>query len=285
MTRQMNIEVVSSAFGDLTIVEQLRPGGQGWVFKARTQDGQDVALKIFDQTTNLAQRIDHEVDALRQLDSPYIVSLIDEGSRMIGQSEHRYTITQFIDGIDLRRRLDEGPLSSTQARSLCRRMACAIRDLWNMRIVHRDIKPENILLDEGGKAVLIDLSIAKHLDRTTVTQYGYTLGTRGYMSPEQARARQALTQKSDVFALGVVIVESLTGHHPFSFNQRCIAVEPPRGLEEVKARDAVLGQLAERMVATSPVRRPLASDVLAAIPEPSREASIVSAEPPFQLGN
>jgi serine/threonine protein kinase len=148
-------------------------------------------------------------------------------------------------------------------------MAVAIDGLWDMRLVHRDIKPENILLDTEGQAVLIDLTIAKHVDRTTLTRYGRTFGTPGYMSPEHARGRGALTQKSDIFALGVVLAESLTGNHPFALTQDRIGSAAPLGLDEISALDDELGTLVEGMLQVSPVRRPSAREVLGVLSQVS----------------
>jgi serine/threonine protein kinase len=101
-------------------------------------------------------------------------------------------------------------------------MAEVLDILWARRIVHRDIKPANILRRSEGSFILIDFGIAKFLDRTTYTRWGMSLGTPGYMSPEQVSAPRSLTVKSDIFALGITAFESICGTHPFSCNQQLI---------------------------------------------------------------
>jgi len=149
-----------------------------------------------------------------------------------------------------------GPLEEKLVIQICCRISQAIDELWNLRIVHRDIKPGNILVGELNTVYLIDLGVAKHLDKETVTTEGYTLGTPGYMSPEQAIGRKGLTLKSDMFSLGIVLYEALTGLHPFNNNQYLIGRINPRRLGDIKKVRPELIEVIENMLALHPTERP-----------------------------
>jgi serine/threonine protein kinase len=139
-------------------------------------------------------------------------------------------------------------------------IADAIEALWARphRIVHRDIKPPNVMLATTGHAVLIDLGVARHTTLDSLTITGGTWGTHGYMSPEQAMGRKALTCKSDVFALGVMLQEGLAGRHPTNRNQRMLIAGPLPPTHTVAAGlPADVARLIDSMVLRDATRRPL----------------------------
>jgi eukaryotic-like serine/threonine-protein kinase len=200
-------------------------GGQGIVFKANANScsptQQLLALKIY-YPGSLTERTKREVEALRRLHCETFVKLFDAGHVVLRGQQCMYVAMEFIDGEVLSNILARGPLTPNRAARIACDIALAIQALWQERIVHRDIKPQNIMLTNVGRAVLIDLGIAKHLSLGSLTTAGKTWGTEGYMSPEHAKALRQLSCKSDVFALGIVLQESLAGSHPTGFNQMAL---------------------------------------------------------------
>src|SRR5262249_35827038 len=134
-----------------------------------------------------------------------------------------FVATEFLEGDVLSNVIKRGPLGVKSAARIAADIALAIGALWMERIVHRDIKPQNIMLKHNGRAVLIDLGVARHLSLGALTTVGKTWGTEGYMSPEQANAVRQLSCKSDLFSLGIVLQESVLGTHPTAYNQLALS--------------------------------------------------------------
>jgi serine/threonine protein kinase len=204
---------------------ELRVGGQGVVYRAtRTRDEagksckDDVALKLH-LDPRQDERVEREISAAKTLRHPTLASLLEDGTVVIGTRRTRYIAWSFIVGEPLDSQLLRGSLTEPEVVRIGLDVTLAITVLWSKRIVHRDITPKNIMIKAEGGAVLIDLGGARHLDNTTITAPGATFGTPGYFSPEQYRAEHALTSASDVFALGVVLLQCLLGHHPTNFDQ------------------------------------------------------------------
>ena len=225
---------VTTAFkGRYILGAELRVGGQGVVYRATRvshQDGtackDDVALKLhFDAKQD--KRVEREVEAMKHLHHSALATLLEDGSVAIAGKQVRFIAWQFIEGEALDVKLSKGSLSDLQVSRIGADVTGAIVALWSRRIVHRDIAPKNIMIKLDGRAILIDLGGARHLDTTTITGAGLTFGTVGYFSPEQCRAERALTSASDVFTLAVVLLECLTGHHPTSFDQQQLVTTPP----------------------------------------------------------
>ncbi len=141
-------------------------------------------------------------------------------------------------------------------------MAAAIDALWEAprRIVHRDIKPSNVMLADSGRAVLIDLGVARHTTLATLSAPNMAWGTLGHMSPEQAQARKSLTCKSDIFRLGVMIQQALAGRHPYGGQQGRLmnGGMPTANIANVPPD---IERLVDSMVLRDPNLRPLPSRV------------------------
>jgi serine/threonine-protein kinase len=214
-------------------------GGQGSVFRATRTSKPDgtatndlVALKLhFDPRQ--AFRVQREVTALEHLSHPKLARLIENGHCYVAGRKTHYLAYEFIEGQTLKQRLKAGGrLLESEVLPIARDIADAIAALWSQRIVHGDIKPGNIMLRASGEAVLIDLGVLKFSEDfgtprpfTRVGSFSPDLarwGTPGYMSPEQARG-EALTCASDIFSLGIVMVESLQGWHPTNNEQLALA--------------------------------------------------------------
>jgi eukaryotic-like serine/threonine-protein kinase len=205
-----------------TVEGEIRRGAQGIVFKARrigTPTGEPaadvVALKVYAPGTQLA-RVEREIDALTRIRHASTANLVEHGILVLNTGESIYVACDFIEGTALDERLyARGAVTHRTVAVIGRDIAAAIAQLWAHRIVHRDVNPKNIMLRIGEReAVLIDLGIARHLQRRAITSGGRAWGTEGYMSPEQNRAEQQLSGLSDVFSLGVVLQEALIGRHP-----------------------------------------------------------------------
>ncbi len=251
-----------------TIKQELGVGGQGAVLRAtraNTPDGtaahDEVALKLhLDPRQDV--RVEREIRAMQGLTHPALSRLIEHGFCDIAGKRIRYIAWEFIEGQSLNERLAAGVLPEREVLVMAADVADAVGAIWSRRIVHRDINPKNIMLKTGGGAVLIDLGGARHLDETTVTAVGATFGTVGYFSPEQARAERALSSASDVFSLGIVMVQSLLGSHPTGYDQQSlISGFRATGLG-LNARPELLGAI-DRMLSPRAAFRQLPTEISA----------------------
>jgi eukaryotic-like serine/threonine-protein kinase len=233
-------EEVEAALGRrYTVGPNIANGGQGAVFRAvrtskpeGTATNDPVALKLhFDPRQ--ANRVLREVNALENLAHPNLARLIEHGYCYVAGRKTRYIAYEFIEGLSLRQRLKTGKLLESEILPIARDVSEAIAALWSHRIVHGDIKPSNIMLRESGQAVLIDLGILRFFEEEFIVKPlrpvdGFApeqirpWGSVGYLSPEQARGEK-LTCASDIFSLGVVMLESLQGWHPTNCDQNALA--------------------------------------------------------------
>ena len=180
--------------------------------------GRTVALKLFRMDTSDdsgPQRQSGEVAVLASLNHFALVTLFDAGSEHLDGSTRSFIVMEYIDGRDLRSRISEGPVASVEVARMGADLAEALHYVHAKGIIHRDIKPANVLLapsDFPGRvahAKLADFGIARLFDATHLTSTGAVLGTAGYLSPEQALG-EPIGPPSDVYSLGLVLLESLT---------------------------------------------------------------------------
>ena len=207
-------------FPQLEILELLGQGGMGAVYKARQKQlNRLVALKILPpqigETEAFAERFTREAQSLAKLNHPRIVSIHDFGHTEAGLY---YFIMEFVDGTDLRRVMETGELSPAEALAIVPQICEALQYAHEEGIVHRDIKPENILLGKKGRVRIADFGLAKLLDRPattyTLTRAGQRMGTPHYMAPEQIEHPGRVDHRADIYSLGVVFYEMLTGELP-----------------------------------------------------------------------
>ena len=196
------------------VIRQLGRGSTGAVFLARDRElGGDVALKVLARwmcaDPLASQRFLNEVRAVSSIASPRIVSVIRSGATDDGQL---FIAMEYLDGVTLRARLNQGPLTESETLAIAIDVADGLRAAHEHGIIHRDIKPENILLTAHG-ACIVDFGIAK-LDGETQTRPGAVLGTAAYMRPEQARG-DVVDHRTDLWSMGIVLHEMLTGERPF----------------------------------------------------------------------
>lgn len=261
LRNDQSISDVDKLLPDHIELEQiLATGGQGIVYRG-TVSNIEAAIKIY-FPGQLQLRIDREIDALSTLNNPHIVKLLWSGGINIEDFELPTVATELIPGIDLEHQLAIDSLNHDEIGMLAFDIADAIGAMWEKRIVHRDLKPPNILRKPEGRSFVIDLGVARHIDLTPLTATGFTWGTQGYMSPEQTRAARQLTCKSDIFALGVILVECAMGRHPTRRDQlRLFAVQLHEQLP-AEINTWQYAPLLKNMLDPRPTKRPMPQEIL-----------------------
>ncbi|WP_373372351.1 protein kinase domain-containing protein [Polyangium mundeleinium] len=195
----------------------LGDGGQGLVFKGHV-NGLPAAIKLY-VTDQIETRIEREVNALVRLNCRSIARLLWSGDIVLVGEKVRIVATSFVPGRPLSEVLKQRKLSDDDVCAMAYDVAAAIHHMWELRVVHRDLKPSNLIVEPSGRVSVIDLGIARHVSQSSITGTGMTWGTTGYLSPEQMRGTKQLTCKSDVFALGIVMLEARLGRHPTQRDQ------------------------------------------------------------------
>jgi serine/threonine-protein kinase len=210
---------VSKEVGPFIVERQLGSGAMGAVYLAHFKDkpAQRVALKFVGVgpavTQKALDRFEREADILKQLKHPNIV-------RLIGHGRHQKTIPyyamEYVEGQTLSDVLARrGRLPWEEVVSLGKQLCAALQHAHEQGIIHRDVKPSNLMVLRDGTLKLTDFGIAKDLDVTALTEANCTVGTASYMSPEQCKGERNLGHRSDLYSLGVVLYELLTGKKPF----------------------------------------------------------------------
>ncbi|HEU4734220.1 MAG TPA: serine/threonine-protein kinase [Kofleriaceae bacterium] len=266
------------------VEHQTRVGGMGEVFRGRDRvSGQPVAIKVISDGWDLhGARFEREVQLLAELSHPGIVRYISHGTTPLGAL---FLVMEWLDGEDLRRRLEREPLTMGESVALATRVAEALGAAHARGIVHRDLKPSNLFLPDGriDQIKILDFGIAHKEGLTQLTQTGTMIGTPGYMAPEQARGHGTVDARADVFALGCVLFQCLTGSLPFE-GDSTIAVLGKILFDEAPRVSALwpdvpedLDALVAQMLAKDPALRPsdgthLAAALAALGPEAHSEA-------------
>jgi predicted Ser/Thr protein kinase len=269
-------------FPQLEILELLGRGGMGAVYKARQKQlDRLVALKILPPSVSIdpafADRFAREAKALARLNHPNIVTLYEFG-RTDGLF---YFLMEFVDGVNLRQLLNAGRIAPREALAIVPQICDALQYAHDHSIVHRDIKPENILLDRAGRVKVADFGLAKLVGgdapetaatgmvapvSPAPTEAGQVIGTPQYMAPEQNERPQEVDHRADIYSLGVVFYQMLTGELPAR------RIEPPSRKVQVDVR---LDEVVLRALEKEPERRYQQASVLktevetiAGIPQP-----------------
>lgn len=241
-----SVDEIAAAFPQLQILELIGRGGMGFVYKARqTKLDRFVALKILPghlaSEPSFHERFEREARILAKLQHPLIVSVFDFGEAVVpvaaetsrGRS-YFYLMLEFVEGVNLREGMRSGRFTPEQALAIIPQVCEALQYAHSRGVLHRDIKPENILLDTDGRVKIADFGIAKVLSPdldpasgvgpvpgsesemavTRLTATGSILGTPLYMAPEQLLSPNAVDHRADIYSLGVVFYEMLTGELP-----------------------------------------------------------------------
>ena len=237
-------DIAAALGGRYIIGPEIAVGGQGTVFRAtRTArpDGtpaNDVAaLKLYFDRRQIP--VQPEITAMENVSHPNLARLIEHGYCDVAGRHTRYVAWEFIEGQSLSVQLKGGRMRESDVLAIGRDVSAAISEIWSRRVVHGDIKPSNIMLRNSDdqimfgsvdSAVLIDLGVARNLDQSDIRTLDrrdrrFTpriMGTRGYFSPEQIKGGKTLSCASDVFSLGVVMLQCLLGRHPTDGDQTAV---------------------------------------------------------------
>ncbi|MDR3746721.1 MAG: serine/threonine-protein kinase [Acidobacteriota bacterium] len=278
-------EDIEAALGRRYVIgPEIAVGGQGAVFRATRTSQPDgtaandvVALKLhFDRRKT--DRVQPEIPATENFSHPNLARLIEYGYCDVAGRCTRYIASEFIEGQPLSVLLKNGPLLESEVLAIGRDVLSAIAEIWSQRIVHGDIKPSNIMVRNSGgymmlgsvdRAVLIDLGAARYLNlhnTRTLRPSRYLdqpdrraavrpIGTWGYFSPEQIKGADALSCASDVFSLGVVMLQCLLGRHPTDGDQGALTDGIRASGQRLAASTALLCSL-DRMLSARPAFRP-----------------------------
>ncbi len=207
--------LVGASVGPYRVQSVLGVGGMGRVYRAVGSDGEPVALKLvrgdLAEDSVFRRRFEREARIAQQVKNPHVVPVLDTG-------EHEgvpYLSQRFVEGGSLEEKLKrEGRLDVATTLAICAQVADGLDALFAGGMVHRDVKPANVLLDMDGTALITDFGLAKDSQGTALTRPGQALGSLDYMSPEQIRGEE-VSAATDVYALGCVICQCLSGAPPF----------------------------------------------------------------------
>src|SRR5579883_165289 len=200
--------------GRYRLLQFIRRGGMSEVYRARDeQTGRDVAIKLVSiEKEECAKRLQREIKMMSLLRHPHILPILDFGS----YEDYYFLVTPYMKRGNLRERLSRGALTLEEVGSILEQVASALHFAHKHGILHRDIKPSNILLDDDTNVhiYLCDFGLAKLLgEGSDITQTGCLVGTPEYMAPELTEKPESAS--SDIYALGIVLYQALTGQLPF----------------------------------------------------------------------
>jgi len=235
-------ELVGKAFGPYTIVEKIAEGGMAVVYKGYQESlNRYVAIKVLRgeliHNPDFVTRFRREALAVAKLSHPNILHVYDANVA----NGWYYIVMDYVDGGSLRDQIEQGPLDMEDAIHITGQVADALDYAHRQGLIHRDVKPANILITREGRPLLTDFGIARALDESThLTRTGTSIGTPAYMAPEQAQGQRG-DGRTDIYALGVVLYEMLSGLVPFSAPTPVATLykqvnEPPPPLRQVNVR-------------------------------------------------
>jgi len=248
------VEVLAKLFPQLEIERRIGAGGMGAVYRARQKDlDRWVALKVLSaggtESDGFADRFNREARALARLSHPNIVA-IHEFGQVPG---YHFFLMEFVDGANLRELQRAGRISPREALQIVPQVCDALQYAHDVGIIHRDIKPENVLVDRRGRVKIADFGLARILDAGVgvvgerLTEEGQVMGTPHYMAPEQVENPQWVDHRADIYSLGVVFYELLTGELP-------LGKFPPPSRKAVRV-DVRLDEIVLRALENDPDRR------------------------------
>ncbi len=255
------VDQIARFFPQLEVLELIGQGGMGAVYKARQKElDRVVALKILPpgigDDAAFAERFAREAQAMAKLSHPGVVTIHD-----FGQTDGLfYFLMEFVDGVTLRQLMDSGEVSPREALAIVPQICDALSYAHDQGIVHRDIKPENVLLDRQGRVKVADFGLAKLVGigaepraqggaaarAPAQTEAGKVMGTPQYMAPEQRERPQEVDHRADIYSLGVVFYQLLTGELPSR------PIEPPSKRVQIDVR---LDEVVLKALESEPQRR------------------------------
>ena len=209
--------MIGTRLGKYEIIEELGKGGMATVYRAyHPSAGRYVAIKIIHRALATDKqgmdRFEREAHLVSRLEHPYLLPVFDVNIT----NDPPYIVMRYLEGGTLKEVIERRTIVPLgEVLYLMRQIAGALDYAHRQGVVHRDIKPSNIMVDEDGNAFLTDFGIARISEGEGLTQTGFTVGTPGYMSPEQGMADDVITPAADVYSLGVMLYEMATGKSPY----------------------------------------------------------------------
>lgn len=245
------MEIGTKLSGRYKIIGTVGGGGMANVYLAHDLIlDRDVAVKVlrydFREDKDIIRRFQREALSATELVHPNIVSVYDVGE----EDNFQYIVMEYVPGTDLKKYIvHHFPIPYQKVIDIMEQILSAVSDAHRNRIIHRDLKPQNVLIDEAGVVKITDFGIAVALSETSITQTNSLLGSVHYLSPEQARGSMA-TKQSDIYALGIILYELLTGNVPFE-GESAVSIALKHFQEtvpSVKAFDGRIPQALENVV-------------------------------------
>jgi len=268
---------------------EIGSGGMARVYLGRDEVlDRPVAVKVLQSGragTDVAARFRREGRTAARLSHPNIVQVYDAGEGELDGRAASYIVMEYLPGGDLKGLVDrEGPLPVGRLAPLVADVAAGLAHAHGRGVVHRDVKPHNVLLDASGRPKLTDFGIARALDATQATRTGHYLGTALYSSPEQLRGR-GVTEKSDVYSLGVMLYQAATGNVPFAGTpievaSQHVSAAPPPPSAFLSDLDPGLEEIILECLEKEPDRRPTADEVRERLLNVSAARLVAPAPPP-----
>jgi polar amino acid transport system substrate-binding protein len=251
------LEEMGRFFPNLELVERLGQGGMGVVYLARhvmldRQVALKVVLPVFGDKPAFLERFRREAKLMARLDHPGVVRLMD-----FGKAGDRYYLTmEYLSGGTLRRRMKDGPIKPQDALRIAATICEALLHAHEENVVHRDISPENILFDRHGNLKVADLGLARVCGEAGLTRSTQGMGKMGYMAPEQHESAATADHRADLYAVGVVLYEMLTGERPKA-GEAALASRKVRGDSSgtVRVNLDKVDELIQRALESDPVKR------------------------------
>jgi eukaryotic-like serine/threonine-protein kinase len=264
--------LIGKELGPYVVEKELGSGAMGTVFRAKhKKTGQRVAFKLMSlalgTNDNAKKRFKREVDIIKQLDHPNIVKYINSGH----YHKSPFILMEFIEGESLDHILHRrGRLPWEEVANLGIDLCAALQHAHDRGIIHRDLKPSNLMILKDGTVKLTDFGIAKDADVTALTAANSTVGTAAYMSPEQCRGLRDITHKTDLYSMGIMFFELLTGRKPFTgetpmevFLQHANKTDYKRPAEIVMEVPIWFNTLVDQLMEKEPAKRPLSAKAVA----------------------
>jgi len=260
----MSAETQKRQMGPFVLGDKLGVGGMGIVYRATyTKSGQQVALKVLAPDLSLdpkvAKRFEREMDILRKLKHPHIIRYYGGGT----SGNQRFYAMELLSGGALDAVLKKKQkFTWEETIEYALQISQALEHAHNAGVIHRDLKPSNLLLTKDGKVKLTDFGIARDTQATQLTAAGKTVGTMAYMAPEQITGKHPISRKTDLYALGCVMFEMLTGRPPFQSESqpellfKHIEEEPPSVREFSIDCPLWLDKLIAELLEKDPQERP-----------------------------
>jgi tetratricopeptide (TPR) repeat protein/predicted Ser/Thr protein kinase len=257
----LSLEIGRVIAGRYEILKLLGEGGMGAVYKARDQEvDRLVALKVIRPElaghSGVLQRFKQELVLARAVTHRNVIRIYD-----LGVAEGcRFITMEFIEGQDLSSILEERKLTPEEAVRILREVCAALDAAHTEGVVHRDLKPQNVMLEASGRVVVMDFGLARSMEASGLTQAGSIMGTPAYMSPEQAKGLPA-DERSDIFALGIILYQMLTGVVPFKAESALASLllrtqsPPPPPVQIEPSVPQGLNDIVLKALATDPANR------------------------------